>query len=173
MYNTSSNDSDKEFVTQLRWRVKRKIEEYGELLHKQKEIEIHLERVKAYIEELNKFLEHEGQRPELLKAYRPVIGIGKTGNRAKGMPLRKTRWEGMSINEIIQTALKESPNRIYKPNDLASEVYEINSDADLRMVLKNFRSMLQRGARDGLWDKSGRAQYKTKVNTEQGQLINT
>lgn len=172
MYKTNLNDGDKEFVFQVRQRVKGKVEEYRELSHQQKEIEIQLERAKAYIEELNKFLEREGERPELLKEYRPSAGIGKTGNRVKGMPLRKARWEGMSINGIIQTLLNESPSRIYNPIELASEVYEIQSDTDLRMVIKNFRSMLQRGNRDGLWDKSGRAQYKAKANT-QGQLINT
>jgi hypothetical protein len=34
------------------------------------------------------------------------------------------------------------------------------------MVLQNLRAMLQRGAKDGLWDRVGRGKYKGKTENQ-------
>ncbi len=172
MVSTNETDGNREFVDQLRQRTQEKAKEYVELVHKQRHIEMLIERTKTYVEELNKFLEHEGQPPIPLKEPRPGSVVGKPGNRAKDLPIRKAQWEGMTIDEIIQQILNASPNEVYHPNKLASQVYEIHSDSDLRMVIPNFRSMVQRGARVGLWDRVGRAKFKAKVTVEQGKPVN-
>jgi hypothetical protein len=78
----------------------------------------------------------------------------------------------MTINQIIIKLLNESPDKILSPSDLAPKVWELQNDLDKRMVMKNFRSMLQRGVKDKLWDRAGRALYKAKSSVAQGQLIN-
>jgi hypothetical protein len=171
MINDSIDVKDNEYINNTRQRVKEKIEDYNNTEHEIKVLKLKNERTKEYIDLLNSFLEHEGQRPEQIETRPHGITAKFVGNRKKGLPLRKDKWLEVSINKAVQTILSESPNRIYKPHELAKEIYEINSDADLRMVIKNFSAMLQRGERDHLWIRPGRAQYKARLSN-QGQLTN-
>jgi hypothetical protein len=174
MNNSNETHEDKGFLLQLYMRAEQKAKEYQELIHERQRLEMRIERTKEYVEQLNKFLIAEGQQPITIKTL-PHIGsaVGKPGNRSKSFPLRQIKWEGMSINQIIENILNTSPTVIFHPKEIASIIYEIKSESDLRLVLRNIRSTMQRGAREGLWEKTGRAMFKAKMNEKQGVFANT
>jgi hypothetical protein len=173
MNNVGKNNDDLGFTAQLRERTQKKANEYTELLHERQRIDVLIERTKKYVEQLNSFLVAEGQPEITLKEPRSGSFVGKPGNRSKQLPARKIEWEGMSINEIVQSILNTSPNKKYHPADLAPKIYEIEHESDLRMVIPNLRLMLQRGARAGLWDRIARANYRAKNHKKQGVLVDT
>jgi hypothetical protein len=174
MDNTNQKHDDGGFLLQLNMRAQQKAKEYVELVHERQRLEMRIERTKEYIEQLNIFLRAEGQQPVLIKEV-PIVGsiVGKPGNRAKDFPIRKVQWEGLTINEIIERILNTSPDMAFRPSEIAAGVYEIESDTDLKMVMHNMRSYMQRGARDGKWERVGRGKFKAKSTEKQGALINT
>ena len=169
-----TNNEDKGFLLQLHMRAERKAKEYADLLHERQRIEMKIERTREYIEKLNGFLKAEGEKPVPIKAT-PHLGsiVGKPGNRSKAFPVRRIKWEGMTINQIVESILKASPATSFHPKEVASEIYEIEFDSDLQIVMRNTRSAMQRGAREGLWVRTGRAQFKAKVTEEQGTFTKT
>lgn len=172
--NDNHND-DKAFLLQLHMRAQQKSKEYAELLRERQRLEMLIERTKLYIEHLNSFLKAEGQEAVTVKAMLNNKGsvVGKPGNRAKDFPLRKAQWEGMGINEIVGQILNASPSTSFHCTDMAKLVYEIESDRDLKRVMRNVRTALQRGVRDGLWQRVDRGRYKAKVIERQGELVRT
>jgi hypothetical protein len=170
----NTNNEDKGFLLQLYMRAERKAKEYADLLHERQRIEMKIERTREYIEKLNSFLKAEGEKPVSIKAT-PHLGsvVGKPGNRSKAFPIRKMKWEGMSINQIVESILNASPATSFHPKDVASGIYEIESDSDLQLVMRNTRSAMQRGAREGLWERTGRAQFRAKATEKQGELAKT
>lgn len=173
MNRNNENYNDKSFLLHLHMKAQQKAKEYAELFRERQRLDMRIERTKGYLEKLNDFLKAEGQEPVLIKAM-PHVGsaVGKPGNRSKALPLRKMQWEGITINEIIAHILNASPDVSFHPKEVASLIYEIESDSDLKMVMRNMRSSMQRGARDGLWERTDRAKYKAKVTTQQRILAN-
>ncbi len=173
---TNKNDGTNEdngFLLQLSMRAEQKAKEYVELLHEQERLAMRIERTKVYLEQLNSFLRAEGQAPIHLKTTAGSRrGVGQPGNRSPKLPIRKIQWDGMTINEIIERILTTSLDASLHPKEVASLIYEIRSDSDLSMVIRNVRSSMQRGAREGLWEKTGRAMFKAKVTEQQGALVN-
>jgi len=166
------NQDDNGFVLQLIMRAEQKAKEYTEILHEQRRFEMRAQRTKDYIEKLNSFIIAEGKQPISIKEVPPLgSGVGKPGNRKKGLPLRKMQWDGMTINNIIGNILNGTPKVIYHPTEVIPLVYEIDSESDLRKVLPNMRSAMQKGARDGLWERTGRGKFKAKEVLEQGTLV--
>jgi|GEM_PF-3259402 len=169
----NGTNDDKGFVFQLHMRAQQKAQEYTELLHELQRLEVRIERTKQYVEQLNNFLVAEGQKPIHIRAIsRSQSPVGKPGNRSKRMPVRKVKWEGMSINDIIIQILNNSPDFSFHPSDIIPLIYEIESEPDVKMVLRNVRTTMQRGVRDGRWERTGRAKFKAKVNEKQGTLAN-
>lgn len=172
MNDNSGNNDDKGFLLQLHMRAEQKAKEYAELLHERQRLEMRIERAKGYIEQLNNFLKAEGQEPVTIKAMsRLGSAVGKPGNRSKGLPVRKVKWEGMSINEIVEHILDASPDVSFHPKEVASLIYEIQTDSDLRMVIRNVRSTMQRGIREERWERTGRAKFRGKATAQQGKLV--
>jgi len=172
MNSNDKNNDDNGFVLQLIMRAEQKAKEYVEILHDQRRLEMRAERTKRYIEDMNNFIRAEGQQPVSIKEPSALgSGVGKPGNRAKGFPLRKMEWEGMTINAIISNILNGTPKVIYHHTEVIPLVYEIDSDSDLRKVLPNMRSAMQKGARDGLWERSSRGKFKAKEVLEQGTFV--
>lgn len=172
MNSNDGNNDDKGFLLQLHMRAERKASEYAELLHERQRLEMHIERTRGYIEQLNNFLKAEGQKPIPLKVMAGSrSAVGRPGNRSKALPIRNMKWEGMTINQIIESILKASPDVSFHPKEVASLIYEIQSDSDLYMVTRNVRSTMQRGAREGLWERTGRAKFRAKATVEQGTLV--
>jgi len=153
-------------------RAEQKANEYAVLLHERQRLEMRIERTKGYIEQINIFLRAEGQKPIPLKVNAgSVSNVGKPGNRSKALPIRNMKWEGMTINQIIESILKASPGVSFHPKEVASLIYEIQSESDLYMVTRNVRSSMQNGARKGLWERTGRAKFSARVTEEQGTLV--
>lgn len=168
----NENNDDKGFLLHLHMRAQQKASEYAELLHERQRLEMRIERTKKYFEQLNNFLKAEGQEPVPMKATpHQGSGVGKPGNRSKAFPIRKMHWEGMTINQIIESILNASPDVSFHPKEVAPLIYEIQSDSDLYMVTRNVRSTMQRGAREGLWERTGRAKFRAKATVEQGKLV--
>ena len=170
--NSNGNYDDKGFLLQLHMRAEQKAKELADLLHERQRLEMSIERTKAYVEQLNSFLKAEGEEPAHVKAI-PHLGsaVGKPGNRSKALPIRKIQWEGMTINQIIEHILSASPNVSFHHTEIAPQIYEIQSESDLKMVTGNLRAAMQRGARDGLWERTGRAKFQAKETMEQGRLV--
>jgi hypothetical protein len=169
MIDAKQNGSDAEYIELTKKRVADKVDEYQQLLHEQKKIEMMLERVKGSINHLNGYLEAEGQSPVKLRAAIEANVVNKPGNRSKDYPLRKMKWEGMSINQIVQAFLGASPDTIYHANEIIPEVYEIQTDVDLKKVSISFVSALRRGVMIGLWDRIPGNMYKALAR--QGELV--
>ena len=165
-----NSDNDMDFIFQVRERAHSKAEEIKQLVHEQRRTEMLIERAKRYLDQLNAFLEAEGQRPELLKESPRVSPIGKPGNRAKDFPIRKAEWEGMSLFEAVKAILETSPNEIQHADEIANKVYEIQTPKDLRRVKQSLVSTLRNGAKKGLWEGLKRNKYKAKVFA-QGRLV--
>jgi len=166
------NNDDRGFVLQLMMRAEQKVKEYAETMHEIRRLQMRAERDKDYIEQLNNFIRAEGQQPVSIKETPPLgSGVGKPGNRAKGLPLRKMQWDGMTIIDIIGNILNGTPEVIYHHAEIIPLVYEIDSDSDLRKVLPNMRSAMQKGARDGLWERPSRGKFKAKVVEQQGAFV--
>ncbi len=173
MNNDNENNADNGFLLQLHMRTQQKAQEIANLLHEQQRLEMSIERAKEYFEQLNNFLKAEGQEPVTIKTTpHKGTGFGKPGNRSKSYPIRKIQWEGMSINEIVLHILNASPDVSFHSTEIASLIYEVEADADLKMVMQNIRSTTQRGVRDGLWERAERGRFKAKVNEQQGALVN-
>jgi len=167
------NNDDKGFVLQLMMRAEQKVKEYAETMHEIRRLQMRAERDKDYIEQLNNFIRAEGQQPISIKETPPLgSGVGRPGNRAKGLPLRKMQWDGMTMNEIIVNILNASPEVSFHHTEIASLIYEIDSDSDLRKVLPNLRSAMQKGKRDGLWESTNRrGRFTAKVAEKQWTLV--
>ncbi len=165
----NSNDGNNvAFLLQLHMRAQQKAKEYAELLHEHQRLEMRIERAKGYIEQLNSFLRAEGQEPIPLKVTAGSrSGVGKPGNRSKEFPVRKVQWEGMTINQIVERILSASPEVSFHPKEIAPLIYEIESESDLHIVMRNMRSTMQSGARKGRWERTGRAMFKAKVTEQQ------
>lgn len=159
---TNTNDN-KGFAEQVRQRAEQKVAEYNRILHDLEYAKAELERTKEYISQLSSFLEKEGLQPIRLKEPTGSI-VGRPGNRGKGFPARKAEWQGMTLDEIGQSILNESPDQIYHAKEIASKIYDIESISDLEKVRPSLVSMLRRGAKRGLWEFIGRNRYKGKVN---------
>ena len=172
MNSNGGNYDDKGFLLQLQMRAQGKAKEYAELLHDQQRLEMRIERTRGYIEQLNNFLRAEGQEPVSVKAA-PHLGspVGKPGNRSKALPIRNIKWEGMTINQIVESILNASPAVSFHPKEVSPLIYEIESDSDLCIVMRNVRSTMQSGARKGLWERTGRAKFRAKATVEQGKLV--
>lgn len=174
MNSNSGNNDDKGFLLQLSMRAEQKVQEYSRFLQERQRLERKIELSKRYIEQLNEFLRSEGQEPIPLKAIASSrSGFGKPGNRSKELPIRHMKWEGMTINQIIESILNTSPNMPFHPRKVVPLIYEIRSDADLNMVMRNVRSTMQRGVREELWERPSRGKFKAKVTEQQGALVNT
>ncbi len=174
MNGNDENYDDKGFLLQLSMRAERKAKEYAELLHERQRIEVRIERTKRYIEQLNDFLSAEGLESVSLRVTATSrSGVGKPGNRSKALPLRKVQWEGMTVDQIIGRILDASPNVSYHSKEIAPQIYEIDSESDLNMVIGNLRSAMQTGARNGLWERTSRARYGAKAAEAQGELVRT
>lgn len=172
--NSNNGNTDNSFVDQLILRLQQKEIDYNELLQESRRIERDTVRIQEYIDQLKNFIRGEGRTPPVSKVITVVrSGVGKTGNRSKAYPLRKIQWENMTINQIIGSVLSVTPEATYHPTEMANETYEINTDSDLRKVLPNMRSSMQKGARDGLWENASRGRFKAKVTEQQGALVNT
>lgn len=163
-------NEDKAFLLQLRLRAEQKVKEYNELLHERQRIEMQLERTKEYIEKLNVFLTAEGLESVSVKSNTLNSPVGRPGNRSSKLPIRKVQWEGRTINEIINIILQGNPDMAFHPNQVVQMIYEIQSEADNKLVIRNIRSTMQRGARDGLWKKTGRAMFKAKADEIQSSF---
>ncbi len=172
--NNNKNHDDKGFLLQLHMRAQQKAKEYSELLHERQRLEMNIERAKEYLEQLNNFLKAEGEQPVAIRTM-PYQGsaVGKPGNRSKAFPIRKAQWNGMGINEIIEHVLNVSQGASFNAREMASEIYEIQSESDLKMVMRNIRSYMQRGARGGMWERADRGKFKAKTVEKQGALVNT
>lgn len=166
-----NSNNDMGFIIQVRERAHNKAEEIKQLLHEQKRIEMLVERAKKYLDQMNTFLEAEGQRPELLKESPRVSPVGKPGNRAKGFPIRKAEWEGMSLFEAVKVILEASPNDIQHADVIAHKVYEIQTPTDLHRVKQSLVSTLRNGVKRGLWEGLKRNRYKAKTSIGQERLI--
>jgi len=174
MNSNDGNYEDKGFLLQLHMRAQQKAKEYAELLHERQRLEMLIERTKGYVEQLNNFLRAEGQEPVPIKAAPHLrSAVGKPGNRSKALPIRNMKWEGMTINQIVERILNASPDVSFHPKEVAPLIYEIQLDSDLYMVTRNVRSTMQRGAREGLWERTGRAKFRAKATVEQGAFVNT
>ena len=172
MNSNDRNNDDKGFLLQLHMRAERKAKEYAELLHERQRLEMRIERTKGYIEQLNNFLKAEGQKPIPLKVTAGSISsVGKPGNRSKALPIRNMKWEGMTVNQIIERILNASPTVSFHPKEVSPLIYEIELESDLHMVMRNMRSTMQSGARKGLWERTGRAKFRAKATVEQGTLV--
>lgn len=172
MKSNDKNNDDKGFLLQLHMRAQQKAKKYAELLHERQRLEMRIERTKGYIEQLNSFLRAEGQEPIPLKVTAGSrSGVGKPGNRSKALPIRRMQWEGMTINHIIERILNASPKMSFHPKEVAPQIYEIESESDLYTVTRNVRSAMQSGARNGLWQRTGRAKFMAKETVEQGTLV--
>ena len=165
----SNNDID--FIIQVRERARKKVEEIKNLIHDQKYIEMQIERARKYLNQLNAFLEAEGQRPALIKESPNVSPVGKPGNRAKDFPIRKMEWEGMSLFEAVKAILEASPNEIQHADVIAHKIYEIETQKDLRRVKQSLVSTLRQGIKKGLWEGLEKNRYKAKTVTAQERLI--
>ncbi len=166
-----NSDNDMDFIVQVRQRAHSKVEEIKQLLHEQKRTEMLIERAKKYLNQLNVFLEAEGQRPELLRELPNASPVGKPGNRAKDFPIRKAEWEGMSLFEAVKAILEASPNDIQHADVIAHKVYEIQTPTDLRRVKQSLVSTLRNGVKRGLWEGLKRNKYKAKASVAQERLI--
>ncbi len=172
MNGNENPDGNAEFVEQVRHRAQGKAAEYYSLLHEQRRVEMQVERVKAYVEQLNRFLEAEGQTPVPLREIRQGSPVGKPGNRSKDFPLRKAQWEGLSLWDIVAEILSASPNEVMHADAIAHQIYEIESPIDLRKVKRSLVSTLRRGARGGRWQAVPRNRYRSKATVAQGRLGN-
>ena len=98
-------------------------------------------------------------------------GVGKPGNRAKDLPIRRAEWEGLTINEIISNILDSSPDIVLHADEIAGKVYEVQSTIDLDRVKKNLVTSLRRGAKKGMWQALKRNKYKSKLAARQEMLV--
>ena len=162
----SEGNGDTDFLEQLRRRAEEKLAEYYGLKHEQELIQVRLERTKAYLGTLNSFLEAERQQPVVLRESRGGSIVGRPGNRAKGMPVRKSEWEALALREIVGQILAASPNEAIHADTILEQVYEIESPADMKRAKTGLVSTLRRGANEGLWEFVRHNRYKAKATAK-------
>jgi hypothetical protein len=162
--------SDKDFLSILRQRATQKSFELDELIQESKRIQSRIENAKAYVAELNSFLEREGEKPVQIRETHKD-GIGKPGNRSPDLPVRRKEWDGMNMNEIVRTILDRTGTKSFTPDDISKEVYEIQTDRDLRRVVDGIRTVLQRGLKAGYWDRPSYGKYRAQTPSEQSRLV--
>lgn len=155
------NSPGEPFVETLQGRAEEKRTEYLQLLHEQKRVALHLERIKAYIQALNSLLEAEGQSKVQLREPSNTNGVGKPGNRSKDMPLRKPEWEGMGLSDIVETILGETNDDLHA-DGIVDHIYEAESETDKRKAKRSLVSTLRIGAKDGRWAALGQNRYQGK-----------
>jgi hypothetical protein len=157
------NIDNSEFIRLLRQRIEAKISELATFEHDSRRILVQIERLKENIEKLNAVLESEGE--DIIPMKRPLasVGVGKIGNRSKEFPLRKTQWDGMTVNEIVSKILESAPNSTFKANEIIPLIYEIQTNIDIQKVTSTMRSVMQKGERANLWVRTGRGKYKAKT----------
>lgn len=172
MNNNDGNNDDKGFVLQLYMRTEQKVQEYAVLLQERQRLDRKIEHIKSYVERLNSHLRDEGHETVPIKATPQMgSGVGKPGNRSKAFPIRRMQWEGMGINQIVESILNASPGVSFNSREVAAQIYEIESASDSNIVMRNIRSAMQKGVRQGLWARTDRGKISANAPEEQGRLV--
>lgn len=154
-------NSDKGFVEAAAKKAQEKRQEYTQLLHEQKRIALRLEKCKNYLENLNNILGHEGLEKIALKESSQQSGIGKPGNRAPDMPVRKPEWATMSLADAASMILSESSEALHV-DVIATKIYELESPFDKKKAKRSLVSTLRSGKKRGLWLGLGKNRYQRK-----------
>ena len=166
--NQNATERQMSFGEALRQQAAEKQREYAALVHENKKLAVRLERCKAYVANLNNLLVAHGLSPiQLLEPTRRG-GVGRPGNRAKDMAVRRAEWEGMSLTEVISSILDES-NETMHANALVDRIYEIESDKDRARAKHSLVGTLRAGARKGLWEGLPKNRYCKKVSKTEAQ----
>ncbi|MCH8909261.1 MAG: hypothetical protein IH867_00815 [Chloroflexi bacterium] len=128
-----------------------------QLVRAQREID----RLKSYVDNLNALLESEGLAKVSLRD--PVGGrvIGKAGNRSPNMPQRKPEYEGMSLEDAIETVLNELQDETHA-DVLVERVYEISTELDKKHGKRSLTSSARSGAKKGRWEAIPGNLYRAK-----------
>lgn len=168
-----NNSSEYSYVEQTRIRAQEKAKEIQQLMHEKERIDVQIERSKKYFNQLNSFLEGEGQDPIVLKEPGPGKAVGKIGNRTKDFPVRKVEWVAMTIEQIVKAILDEAPNEVFHADKIANMIYEIQSEKDLHRVKVSLVSILRKsGKQKGLWKVLSRNYYQSNQGiTPQSKLL--
>jgi len=157
---------NQELFSQLRIKGDEKLKENLQIQHELQLLNMKLERNIKFLKHVNEVLLAEGEKPIGFTDSPGPISFGRPGNRKPEMPARKRQWDNKSINTIIATVLSTNPHTIFRYDDMALEIYKITSQAELKRVRTNLTIILQKGVRDGLWDRAERGRFTVKNATK-------
>jgi len=155
-------DGNRSLAELLLERADEKNAELTRLQYEQMRITIKLERVKDYLEKLNGFLEAEGLPRVRVRQRTQRRGFGQPGNRAKGMPLRKPEWDGMSLSEAVTVILSQT-DEVVHADTLAHRIFEIETEAEKRKAKHSLVSTLRAGVKGGRWEGLGKNRYRGRT----------
>ena len=150
------------FEVVLRERAEGKRVEYNNLLQEQRRLSVRIQRVKEYLDKVNGLLEMEGLPRIRLSDARATTKVGRPGNRAEGMPVRRMEWEGMSLVDVVLQILSETVEASHA-DTVVHRIYEIETDADKRKAKPSVVSSLRTVAKKGLIEKVGRNRFQRRM----------
>ena len=148
------------YLVALEVKAREKQERLAALRREQKRIAAELELTSDYLQHLTRLLEAEGQTAVAIPQEAHKGGIGRPGNRAEGMPLRKVEWKNMSLSQIAREVLAQSKNPL-PLNQLAHRIYEIHSTDDLRRAKRTLVSTMRLGVKRGRWQSPTQGHYQS------------
>lgn len=154
-----TQDGHDPFADALSQRATEKRTEYFQLVQERRRLDLRIERLRDYLDKVNGLLQAEDLQPVRLAQASGGSIVGKIGNRAKGMPVRKVEWEGMTLTEIADAILGRTTDSLHA-DTIIEEIYEIESDADKKKAKLSIVSTLRRGAEKRLWQSHPKNHYQ-------------
>ena len=148
------------YLAALKEKAQEKRDSLAALLDAQQRIAADIERTSDYLQHLVKLLEAEGQKRVALPQEKNKGGIGRPGNRAEGMPLRKPEWKDMSLTQIAAAVLAQSKDAL-PLSELVHRIYEIHTGDDLRRAKRTLVSTMRLGVKRGRWQSPKQGQYQS------------
>jgi len=154
-----TQDGHDSFAEALTQRAAEKRAEYSQLVQQRRRLDVRIVRMTEYLDKLNEMLQAEDLRPIRLGQVSGQSNVGKPGNRAKGMPVRRVEWGGMTLTEIANVILNRTDDSLHA-DVIIEQVYEIESNADKKKAKLSIVSTLRRGAEKGLWQSHPKNHYQ-------------
>ena len=134
---------------------------YNKLHDQFRRVRHEIERVKTYVEHLNGLLEAKGMPRISLHEPTAKTGIGRPGNRTKGMPLRRSEWEDMSVMDAVDAILRQTDKAVHA-DVLVERIYEVTTPLEHKKAKHTLASTARQGAKNDRWIALGRNRYQAK-----------
>ena len=147
------------FKEELEQHAARKYEEYQAALKQKRQLELSIDGLRRYLEQMNPLLSAEGLQSLNLSLEKAGTGFATPGNRSSDMPPRQARFAAASLAEAVLAVLDQASRSLHA-NEIVRQIWDIGSDRDHKKAKHSLVSTLSQGVKSGSWERTGPNTYR-------------